>query len=124
MTQISKEAIQALLLRNDDIGMNAVGRALVALNRRQTSVERSIQATTVHNAQGFTPSDARIGTSMAEFYAKAGKLTPKQVAYWQESRTPSGRPRIVKYWKQLIEVANEKQARKQAQLVASLVLRS
>ena len=108
--QISKESIQALLLRNDTVGMNAVGRALIVLHRNQTADERQVQATKHLNLRGFTPCDAKRGSSMAEWYMRTGFLTPKQLAYWVEpARTEARRVRITKYWKQLVEAAEAKQ---------------
>jgi hypothetical protein len=112
---INKDSIIALLSRNDSVGMHAVGRALVAVLKNQTSNERAVQATTHHNMTGFTVGDARRGTGCAEFYLKTGFLTPKQLAYWQDgSRVPSGRPRIQKYCRQLLEAAEAKQREKEA----------
>jgi hypothetical protein len=111
---ITKESIIALLSRNDNVGMNAVGRALVAVLKNQTNSERQVQATTHQNGEGFTTSDAKRGTGCAEFYLKTGFLTPKQLAYWQDgSRVPSGRPRIHKYHRQLLDAAQQKQKEKE-----------
>src|ERR1700760_1748119 len=109
MAQITKETIQALLLRNDTVGMHAVGRALMVLHRNQTTDEQQVQATKHLNLRGFTPSDARRGSSMAEWYKSNGFLTQKQLAYWvKPARTAAGRVRITKYWAQLLKAAEEK----------------
>jgi hypothetical protein len=116
--QVTKEFIQALLIRNDTVGMHAVGKALVVLFKNQTHHEKQIEATTNRNETGFTPSDARRGSGMARFYMQAGFLTPKQLEYWQKpARTSAGRIRITKYWRQLLEAAEEKQSRKQTELL-------
>jgi hypothetical protein len=44
---------------------------------------------------------------MARFYARAGFLTPKQLAWWR-AVTPSGKMRIEVYASQLLKVAEEK----------------
>ena len=88
---------------------SAVARALVALNKRQTSDEQRSQVTRYHNLQGFMPMHARMGTSMAQFYERNGYLSPKQVAYWRRV-TPSGKARIEKYVGQLLVIAQEKAA--------------
>lgn len=117
MAQITKDSIQALLVRKDNVGMHAVGRALVVLYNNQTHSEQRDQATKLHNNTGFTPSDARRGTSMAEWYMRTGFLTPKQLGYWQDpARTPCKRIRITKYWSQLLEAAEAKQRVAQASL--------
>lgn len=105
MNKISREYITHLLRTND----KAVARALVALNKRQTSDEQSDKATRWHNCQGFMPMHARMGTSMAQFYERNGYLSPKQVAYWRRV-TPSGKARIEKYVGQLLLIAQERAA--------------
>lgn len=102
MTKIYTKADIANLLMNND---KAIARALVALNNRQTTQEQSAQTTIVSNGRGFTGADARIGTSMAEFYTKFGRLSEKQIQYWRKPNA-KGTPRIVKYAGQLAEVAN------------------
>ena len=97
------ETIRHLLLTNDQ----AVGRALVALNARQTATEQAIGATVEHNNRGFTGGHAKRGTGMANFYLKAGFLTPKQINWWR-AKTPSGRSRIEIYAAQLLQIAQEK----------------
>jgi len=57
--QITKDTIQTLLTRNDNIGMHAVGRALLVLLNNKTYDEQRIEATTHNNNRGFTPGDAR-----------------------------------------------------------------
>jgi hypothetical protein len=110
MAQVTKESIQALLLRTDTVGMNAVGRALVVLYHNQTASEQRIEATVNRNEMGFTPSDAKRGTGMAQWYLKTGFLTAKQLDYWTKpARTEAKRIRITKYWRQLLEAAQEKQ---------------
>jgi hypothetical protein len=117
--QLTKENIQALLLRKDDVGMHACGRALCVLLRNQTLDEKRDADTKHRNDRGFTPSDARRGTSMAQFYMRNGWLTPAQMSYWQDPAwTEARRIRITKYWGQLLEAAEEKQKERQLQLAA------
>jgi hypothetical protein len=103
----SKEYIQNLLMRDDIIGMHAIGRGLIALNKRQTAAERATKEVLRDNARGFTPYDAQMGTDMANFYAQRNMLTKKQLDYWRKPNS-QGIPRICKYWKQLVEIAREK----------------
>ena len=105
--KLTKEYIQSVLMREDEVGMHAVGRALVLLNERQTPSERHAKEVLRHNARGFTPVDAEWGTDMAEFYKRTGRLTPKQLAVWRRPNA-QGIPRICKYWRQLQEDAMEK----------------
>lgn len=109
MSVITKEQVIVLLRTND----TAVGRALVALNDRQTRDEQQDETTKHHNGMGFRPAHARMGTSMANFFQRAGFLTAKQVAYWRRPMK-DGRSRIEIYAGQLCKVAEEKAAAKAA----------
>ena len=102
---MNKQDIVQLLMSND----KAIARALVVLNERQTAVERSAESTINRNGEGFTPADARMGTSMAQFYSKRGYLTEKQLGYWKKPNA-KGVWRICKYAGQLLEIANQKAA--------------
>jgi len=104
---VSKEQIVSLLATKD----KAVARALVVLNERQTADEQDSQATRLDNGMGFKPCHARMGTSMAQFYQKFGYLSPKQIAYWRKTDA-KGTMRIACYWKQLMEVAAQKESSK------------
>jgi hypothetical protein len=95
------------LLRNND---KAIGRALLVLKRNQTSDEQREENTKYRNNKGFRPCHARMGTSMANFFEKHGKLSEKQTSYWRV-RDVNGNMRIAIYWKQLIEAAENKQVR-------------
>jgi hypothetical protein len=101
----TKQQILDLLNSND----KAVARALVALNKRQTADEQATENTRYDNGQGFTPADARMGTSMANFYTKFNRLSEKQLAYWRKPNA-RGIPRINKYAGQLLEIAQAKAA--------------
>lgn len=107
-----REKIETVLVRTDKVGMHAVGRALVHLKNRQTLDEQRSEETKVHNGRGFQPTHAKIGTSMATFYEKNGFLSPKQVEYWQKETAKVKKPRILRYWKQLLEEAEAKMERK------------
>jgi hypothetical protein len=106
-SKLTKEYIQALLMREDEVGMHAVGRALVLLNKRQTYSERVAKEVQRNNGRGFTPVDAEMGTDMANYYQRTNRLTQKQLAVWRRCNT-QGIPRICKYWKQIQEDAMEK----------------
>ena len=105
---MNKAEIIQLLQSND----KAIARALVVLNERQTLTEQSAESTINHNGVGFTPADARMGTSMAQFYTKFGRLSPKQIAYWRQPQK-NGQTRIEIYAGQLLEVARTKAQRVQ-----------
>ncbi len=102
---MNKQDIVKLLTSND----RAIVRAVIVLNDRQTADEQLHEATTHNNGIGFTGADARMGTSMAQFFAKRGYLTEKQIAYWKKPNK-NGVWRICKYASQLLQIANEKAA--------------
>lgn len=116
MAELTKERIVNLLLRRDEVGMHAIGRALLVLHGRQTHDEQRSKRARHNNSRGFTPADSRMGTSHAEYYRRYNRLTEKQVAYWL-IRNRRGQPRITKYWAQLLEEAKYKQAQKENQLL-------
>ena len=100
---VSKVQIVELLRKND----KAIARALLVLNERQTSDEQASEHTKYRNGRGFRPCHARMGTSMAGFYARRGFLSTKQIAYWR-MKDKTGKMRIEIYAGQLVEVAEEK----------------
>lgn len=109
--ELTKDTIQAVLAREDNVGMHAIGRALVHLFDRQTAYEQQAETTYEANSIGFSAFDGEIGASMAKQYTKRGFLTPKQVAVWRRPRKNSTTTKIGKYWKQILEIAQEKRGR-------------
>lgn len=95
MKNWTKEEILDLLKRND----LAVAKGCVRLFERQVRDEQVSEDTHYTNGRGFNKPDARFMSSIAKWYMKNGKLTPKQVF--------SARRRILKYAGQLAEIANE-----------------
>ena len=87
---------------------NMVGRALVALFRRQTLDEQVSAHTRYDNDRGFTAADAESGTIGAKTFIRHGRFT----ADWQWERwiklNTKGIPRIAKYVRQLNEIAQER----------------
>lgn len=97
MTDWTKEKIVTLLETND----KAVGRALLRLAELQTADEIVSEDTKHKNGRGFRPCHAKMGTSMAKFYERAGYLSPKQINYWRV-KDKSGKSRIGIYSGQLL----------------------
>jgi hypothetical protein len=102
---MTKEQIINLLATND----KAIVRALIVLNARQTLDEQASENTKYRNGRGFRPQHARVGTSMAKFYATRGFLTAKQIAYWRRP-DKKGKARIAIYAGQLLEEAEAKKS--------------
>ena len=90
----SEDEIARLIQTNDKVA----GKALEKLYDCQTAEEQAIGETRVQNGAGFNGADARILSSMAEFFKKTGFLTPKQLVVV--------RKKLVKYNKQLTRLAN------------------
>lgn len=84
-----------------------LGRALLAIYRRQTESEKTAFATKYANGIGFSGPDAKLGSRCAEYFQKNGTLAPWMAKVWLVEK--AGYPRICKYAKQLNEIANEKQ---------------
>ncbi len=112
MTQHTKETITKLLMRDDTVGMHAVGRALQVLTRRQTEDEIRVRQTKHSNMRGFTKSDGKRGVEDSMKYRSAGDYLSKyDLLYWRTA-DKRGTPRIAKYWGQLVEEAELKAAAK------------
>lgn len=105
---VTKQQIVAALSSND----RALYKALVLLNNRQTQDEQASESTRYANGRGFNAAHAKRGTSMANFFLRAGFLTPKQKAWWRAPEAKGGQMRIAIYAGQLMEEAAAKQARR------------
>jgi hypothetical protein len=88
--------IQFLLTTND----RAVERGVLAIYNRQTSDEKVIGITRHTNGRGFNGPDSRVGTYYANWIIKGNRLTGRHLI--------NARIMIMKYSKQLLEVALEK----------------
>lgn len=113
-TLVTKESL-INLLKNDDpkfVG-DVVGRALVAIFKRQTEAEQNVSATVEHNGVGFTGADAFSGSITAKTYIKNRSLQEWQIAKWTKENK-NGVPRLAKYHAQLNEVAIEKRRKSSA----------
>lgn len=101
---VTRESLMRLLETKDPA--QVIGRALWALFQRQTQEER--RANTTHNTNfvGFSQPDARSGCLTAKYWKKHGTLLDWQVEQWMKDWR--GYPRIVKYYRQLNQIANEK----------------
>ena len=107
-----KTKILNVLSRKDQVGMHAIGRALIHLLNRQTSEEQIVLETRCWNSRGFNSHDAYLGTQLAKFYEKNGYLSDKQMEVWQRPcKKGSAVSAIGKYWGQLLEEAESKKER-------------
>ena len=97
------------LFNNKRLAPRAVGRALVVLYRNQTTEEQSKKDTIEHNNKGFSSCHSVIGTTCAEYFLKHDRLQDWMVKFWLGSTTPNSQKRIVKYHRQLIIAAQNKQ---------------
>lgn len=104
---VTRESLTALITRNDEVAVHAIGRALVHLLNRQTREEQAANSTRVYNLKGFTGADARQGSIHAKYYIKHRMLMDWQKTYWLKPNR-KGVPRLAKYWRQLAEEAQRK----------------
>lgn len=100
MTAMTKEKIRDLLLNSD----YCVERAMIVLFERQTETEQWSNMTQVHNARGFSSSDAANGSYYARWVKSGKRLTG---GFLQKARQMS-----LKYTRQLLEAAEAKAAAK------------
>lgn len=106
MSLVTRDSLQALLM--SDKAAEVVGRALKAIFiANQTEDERTANSTKNWNGVGFSGADARSASITAKYYIKHGKLLPWQVDQWTK-RQKNGYARLVKYAKQLNEIAIKK----------------
>ena len=105
---ITHDILQSMIDSNNrEYVEKVVGRALIAIMKRQTDDERIINETKITNNIGFTGADARSGTITAKYFLKHKRLENWQIERWLK-RGKNGYSRITKYSKQLNEIANEK----------------
>lgn len=95
-----KAEIHSLLLNND----KAVIRALVCIYQRQTEDEQREQETKHSNTIGFRANDAKYLTMAAQWALRTGTL--------DDFHMQKVRAKIMHYWRQLVEIAEEKNARR------------
>ena len=105
---VTRDSLQHMLDNPDQERVaHVIGRALVALLKRQTSAEQSNNATLEHNNVGFTGVDGKSGTITAKYYLKHKTLLPWQINKWIK-QGKNGYARLAKYHSQLNEIAIEK----------------
>jgi hypothetical protein len=92
----SKEEIKTMLVQSD----KAVLRAVVAIFKYQTDMEKASHHTNNTNGVGFNKCDAPLLSSFAEQIIRRGALSDKQMIY--------ARKKICKYAGQLANIANGK----------------
>lgn len=96
----TKSSIQNLLARND----KAVEKALIVLYKRQTRDERLDRQSRHDNMRGFNQADAGWLSKIVQEVLLAGhSLSANHMIV--------ARQRVMKYWRQLLEEAEAKQAR-------------
>lgn len=94
---LTRESVQAMLQSNP----RALERAIVAIYRRQMADEQHARATLHDNGVGFNSADATIMSLAARVLLAGDRLSP--------SAMHEARERMPKYWKQLIDIAMDRQ---------------
>lgn len=102
MKLYSTGEIRSLLEKSD----KAVERAIVALYSRQTESEKNSETTVEKNGIGYNGFDAKFFSSLAQQIQSGRTLSQKQIAF--------ARKGIMKYSKQLAEIANQREQEKAA----------
>jgi len=110
--EVTKEWLQ-IQLRVDT--QRVLGRALMAIYKRQTAAEQSATTTKHNNGVGFSKPDARIGSIGARQYMNGDKVQPWVVEIWM-LKAKDGLPRICKYAAQLNDIAEERRIQKLVEL--------
>lgn len=100
---VTRESFMSMLIASRERQKKVVGRALVALYKRQTEDEKTSLQTKHDNSRGFSAPDAKSGTLCAKYFLRHGTLQDWQFANWM--REEKGLPRIAKYVRQLNEIA-------------------
>lgn len=98
--QTTKASIKAVLSRQDATGQEAVERAIIHIYNRQTSHEQQASYTHVDNQIGFTTSHAKSGSYFARWIKSGNHLSG--------SHLDKARKMMLRYSRQLLEVAEEK----------------
>lgn len=106
---MKRSEFNALIQREDEVGMHAIGRALVHLFNRQTKDEKDVDSTRHNNNRGFTSGDARRGSLTAKYYLKHRMLQDWQMKYWL-TRDRRDTTRLGKYYGQILEEVKRKAA--------------
>jgi len=95
---------------NAEYVKRVLGKALVAIFKRQTEAEQTTDSTQNDNGVGFAGCDARSGSLTAKFFMKHNTLADWQVAAWTRVGK-NGYARICKYHAQLNEIATSRPQR-------------
>lgn len=91
----SKDHIQHLLMVSD----KAVMRGLLQIYARQTESEQRAGSTSIDNGVGFAGADGEFLSNIAE------KLKRYANGCLTEGQMRAVRPKMLKYWRQLLEIA-------------------
>lgn len=100
----TEDDIRDLLANND----RAVTRAVVALYKRQTTSEKASAITQEANGVGFNAYDARYLTWCAEWVMNTRR-------YMNAKHTEKARRMVMKYTRQLVDIANAQFAKQYEQ---------
>lgn len=106
----TRQAVEILL----DTNAKAVEILILHLFDRQTQVEKSVESTRVLNYTGFCAHDAKILTSFAKQIKRGYRLTTNQLVICRK-RNRCGQHRLGKYYRQICELIEAKEATKAGQ---------
>jgi hypothetical protein len=116
MPIVTRQSLQQMLDQADHAKRaQIVGRALVALFKRQTEAEKAANVTNNDNGVGFASCDAKSGSLTAKSYLRNRTLEQWQVEKWLR-RQKNGFARLTKYAGQLNEIAEANQRGEQQRI--------
>lgn len=107
-TNADKDVIIKLLVTNDIF----LERAIIQLFLRQTQVEIAENTAKNTNFRGFNKPDARKMTIYAKVCLKGTNQVKGEGNRLDPWMKDDAKRRVVKYWRQLIQIANEKAVKK------------
>lgn len=115
MKQITLNHIVYALNRRDEVGRKAVTMAIIRLYERQTEDEQHARTARYQNGRGFSAFDAKSGTYMARWATYWGKRGPGAYRLLSGKYVEKARKMALRYRRQLLEIAQEKQAIRERQ---------
>lgn len=101
---VTKEWLAAKIKENP---ARTIGRALLAIYKKQTATEQALSSTVIPNGIGFSKPDARVGGIGARQYQNTSRLDQWCIDVWMRPAR-DGYPRICKYADQLNAISEEK----------------
>lgn len=109
---VTHDSLRAMIITADsEKRMRIIGRALVAMWERQLPHEKKSFRTTNHNGRGFCANDSVRGSFDALSFKRTRMISPARVQWWIDCSPSTKDMRILRYTRQLNEIAQERAMR-------------